>query len=352
LVLDERIVDIVSRQHGVISRRQLQAAGLSSTGIGHRVRRRRLFPVLHGVYALGPHVDLWGRRHAAVLSVGGRFTTGPPRGETNITTVGSASARDTGRVGDAATSDRSGPAASDSVAGPRIRVALSHWSVLHLHGLIERPPSRFHVTVEGTGGRPHAAVHIHRARTLRAADVEILDGLPVTTAARTILDAGLGASVAQVQRLIREAEYRQLLEVGAIADVVRRNPFHPANRLVRVADPHTAEARLIQTPIEDRMAAIVDRLPIGRPETQFALTGRSGRPYRADFAWPDLQLIVETDGRSAHDRSSSFQSDRDRDADLAAVGWLTLRFTSLQRDDPARAAATIVATAQTRRTAS
>lgn len=313
-MLDERIVDIVSRQHGVVARGQLRAAGLSSTGIGHRVRRHRLFPVLHGVFALGPHIDVWGLRQAAVLSAGGASLEA---GSANIA---------------------------------RIRVALSHWSVLHLHGLIDAPPDQFHVTIEGTGGRPRAAVRVHRARTLQPDDVQFVNGLPVTTPARTILDASVGASRHQVRRLIREAEFRRLIGVGAMADVVRRNPFHPGSRVIRTVDPQTAEARVTLTPVEDRMSQIVDRLSIGRLETQLPLTGRTGRSYRADFAWPDLRLIVEADGRSSHDRSTSFQSDRERDADLSAVGWLTLRFTSLQLADPDRVAATILATAETRPT--
>lgn len=351
-MLDERIVEIVARQHGVISRRQLLAAGLSSTGIGHRVRGRRLFPVLHGVFALGPHVDVWGHRCAALLSVGGA-AVGPGRPEDGEWSVPTPPQRvpETKRMRLVPASGRF-PAPAWSADETRIRVALSHWSVLHLHGLIEAPPDRLHVTVEGTGGRPHAAVRVHRARTLSADDIEIVEGLPVTTPARTVLDASVGASDRQVRRLIREAEYHELIGIGAMADVVRRNPFHPGSPSIRRLDPQTAEARRRQTPIEDRMAELIAGLPIEAPEPQLTIAGRSGKAYRADFAWPDLRLVVETDGRSAHDRSTSFQSDRDRDADLAAAGWLTLRFTSLQLDDPGRVAAMIVATAATRASAS
>lgn len=326
-MLDERIASILSRQHGAISRRQLWAAGLSSSGLEHRVRTHRLFPVMRGVYAPSPHIDAWGRRFAAVLSVGGQpLVSGP------AITAGSHDAT-----------------ASAGPSRPRL-VALSHWSVLHLHGLIEQPPARAHVTIEGTGGRPHADVHVHRARTLRVEDVEIVEGLPVTTPARTILDAALRASDGQVGRLIREAEYHGLLTHGAMADVVRRNPCHRGSARVRRVDPQTAESRLRQTPIEHRMAPILDRLPIGPPVPQLAVAGRSGRRYRADFAWPDLRLIVETDGRAGHERSTSFHSDRQRDADLAAAGWLTLRFTSLQLDDPEAVATVIRDTARTRHT--
>lgn len=324
-MLDERIAALAADQHGVIARRQLHRIGLSGSGLTNRVRRHRLFPVVRGVFSLGPHVDIWGLRFAAVLSVGGEpLITGP-----------------------AITSGRHDPVASVGPLRPRV-VVLSHWSALHLFGLIDQAPPRVHVTIEGTGGRPHGGVHVHRARTLHAGDLDVAAGLPVTTPARTILDAARGASVRQVQRLIREAEYRELVAVGAIADVVRRHPFHPGSAIVRKADPETAEAARRHTPIEDRMAAVLALLPLEPPESQIAVSGRSGTSYRADFAWPGLRLIVETDGRTAHQRTTSFQSDRARDADLAAAGWLTLRFTSLQLARADRVAALIRDTALTR----
>ena len=50
----------------------------------------------------------------------------------------------------------------------------------------------------------------------------------------------------------------------------------------------------------------------------------------ADFAHPETRLLIEADGRSVHDRSTAFESDREREADLTAAGWQTLRFTRIQ----------------------
>lgn len=306
--IDERISAITRRQHGVIARRQLLAAGLSAGGIASRLRYGRLFPVIRGVHSPSPHVDTWGRRYAAVLAAGG-----------------------------------------DPLDDERADlVVLSHWSAAQVHDLITRQPGRHEVTSVGTGTRRQAAVRIHRARALSPEDVVRVHGLPVTGPARTILDIAVQASATRVRQLIREAEYRRLVTAGSIAAVVERNWAHAGARLVRRVDPRTAEAALLQTPIEDRMRTVLDRLPLNAPISQHPVTGASGRPYRADFAWPDLRLIVETDGRASHDRSTSFQSDRERDADLAAVGWLTLRFTWLQLNDPERVAATILATARVR----
>jgi very-short-patch-repair endonuclease len=43
--------------------------------------------------------------------------------------------------------------------------------------------------------------------------------------------------------------------------------------------------------------------------------------------WRCQRLIVELDGRRFHDHSRSFESDRDRDANLLAAGYRVVRVT-------------------------
>lgn len=53
---------------------------------------------------------------------------------------------------------------------------------------------------------------------------------------------------------------------------------------------------------------------------------RLGR-FRPDFLWPDERVVVETDGFAAHGHRAAFERDRARDAELAALGYVVLRFT-------------------------
>jgi very-short-patch-repair endonuclease len=52
--------------------------------------------------------------------------------------------------------------------------------------------------------------------------------------------------------------------------------------------------------------------------------------HEVDFFWPDLNLIVETDGRATHLTPQAFEDDRHRDAELAMLGYRVLRFTRRQ----------------------
>jgi very-short-patch-repair endonuclease len=52
--------------------------------------------------------------------------------------------------------------------------------------------------------------------------------------------------------------------------------------------------------------------------------------YEVDFFWPDLGLVVETDGLRYHRTASEQTRDRRRDQTHVAAGLTTLRFTHWQ----------------------
>jgi very-short-patch-repair endonuclease len=53
-----------------------------------------------------------------------------------------------------------------------------------------------------------------------------------------------------------------------------------------------------------------------------------GIPIEADCMWRERKVIVELDGRDAHDSTPAFESDRARDLALTAAGWRPGRVTS------------------------
>src|SRR5690242_8892043 len=69
--LDLRIDEIASRQHGAVTLRQLEGAGLTRFGVAKRTERGRLHRIHRGVYAVGHRaLSLHGRFMAAVLACG------------------------------------------------------------------------------------------------------------------------------------------------------------------------------------------------------------------------------------------------------------------------------------------
>jgi very-short-patch-repair endonuclease len=64
---------------------------------------------------------------------------------------------------------------------------------------------------------------------------------------------------------------------------------------------------------------------MAEPRRQVWLNG-----YRVDFFWPDLGLVVETDGLRYHRTPVQQARDRRRDQAHTAAGLTTLRFTRAQ----------------------
>lgn len=279
---DRRLAAYARRQHGLLATHQLKACGLSASGIAARVATARLFPVRRTVYSLSPHADEWTPLWAAVL-------------------------------------------ATDAD-----RAVISHWTAGRLHRMAVGGRTTVHVTVDGGGRRDLPGIVVHRARALRSDDVVEVRGLRATSPARTVLDLGAVATDQELLATIREGEFQGVLRAGAIREDVATRRGHRGLARVRRVDPATAEDALGQTPLEDVLGPLLDGLGIPGLTRQLWLTGRSGARFRADFAYPAARLMVEGDGRTAHERATAFESDRARDADLGATGWQTLRFTRTQ----------------------
>jgi predicted transcriptional regulator of viral defense system len=167
---DVRIAVVAGRQHGVVTLRQLEAAGLSRAAVSKRVRSGRLHRMHRGVYAVGHGgVSLHGRWIAAVLACG------------------------EGAV-------------------------LSHGSAAVLWRLLRPLDGPVHVSVPSDGGRERRrGIHVHRCVALAGLSTHGLqsrqpplvtrrDGIPVTSVARTIHDLRGAVPPRLVRRAIRQAE--------------------------------------------------------------------------------------------------------------------------------------------------
>jgi very-short-patch-repair endonuclease len=95
--------------------------------------------------------------------------------------------------------------------------------------------------------------------------------------------------------------------------------------------------RLTDSELERRFLRIVEKARLPRPLTQQNVAG-----FRVDFFWPDLGLVVETDGLTYHRTPSQQARDRLRDQAHLAAGLTPLRFTHAQvRYEPNRVAETL-----------
>jgi predicted transcriptional regulator of viral defense system len=281
---DERVAALAGGQHGLVARRQLVGLGIGRGAIEHRLRCGRLHRVQRGVYAVGHRVlSAEGRWLAAVLACG--------------------------------------PAA-----------VLSHRSAAALWAIRPSASPAIEVTVQRCE-LAAAGVRLHHAR-LPPDEVTRLDGIPVTTLARTQLDLAAVLGPGGLRRAFHEAEVLRLFDGRELERLLRRHPRARGRRLVLgVLAELQAGAAVSRRELEARTLALAERAGLPSPETNLHVEA-AGNLYEADLAWPERRLIAELDGHATHATRTRFETDRLRDRKLATAGWQTIRITwrQLERD--------------------
>ena len=198
-------------------------------------------------------------------------------------------------------------------------------------------------TTPGANGHRRAAIRVHDGTTLTAADVFVIDNIPCTTLARTLLDVAEDATRREVERALDVAEQRQILDMRAIDDVLARADGRRGAKLLRaVLAEHTIASTLTRNDLEEAFLAIARAAELPPDAANAWIAFPDGGGAEADFIWHDQHLIVEVDGRDPHTIRKAFNTDRKRDARLMLLGWRVVRFTWQQVTfEPAYVAATL-----------
>jgi very-short-patch-repair endonuclease len=230
--------------------------------------------------------------------------------------------------------------------------ALSGYAAAKHRGLMDSSRTRIDVTVPTRGGRSRKGIRVHRSPTLRAQDVELVEGIPCTTVARTIFDLADDLGDRRLERLLDEAAYQEVLDYSALQEQMAHNRGRvtAVSRLRRVLATHRPGSTLTDGPLEEEMLALINETDLPPAKLQHWIDLGDGEPMiRADFAWPEAKVILETDGRGAHGSPRRTAADYRRDQRAAKMGWYTMRVTGPQiRRERARLKETLVTLVRTR----
>jgi hypothetical protein len=283
-----RIAEIARWQGGHVTTRQLLGLGLSRHAIKHRVTQGALIRVYHGVYAVG-HLPTTAkdRAHGALLAAGAR---GGLAGQTALALW---------------RNDRDWPEHIELISARDIRLA---------------------------------KLTVHHSSTLLRRDIRTVQGLRVTSPARTALDIATlvvadrwaedgdqKITIDELTRIVDDLRHVNKLKVHQLRDVVKRNPRHPGTKHLReiIGD---AQAQPTRSELENAFRRLVKRYGLPVPLINVKVGGE-----RVDAYYPDHVLIVEFDGREvthADDWRRAFENDRARVVKvMAQTGIPTIRFT-------------------------
>jgi len=167
-------------------------------------------------------------------------------------------------------------------------------------------------------------IAVHRRRRLRAADHSTHLGIPVTSPIRTLADLASCLPIGQVEAADNEADKRNLVDPEELRSALGEMKGQSGVARLRVLlDRRTFV--LTDSELERRFLPIARAAGLPVPEA-----GRTLNGFRVDFFWPELGLVVETDGLRYHRTAAQQTRDRRRDQAHTAAGLTTLRFTHAQ----------------------
>jgi very-short-patch-repair endonuclease len=278
---DHIIAAFAGRQRGVVSRRQLLVEGLSSKEIGSRVRAKRLLPLYAGIYAAG-HANLRREGHwlAAVWACGAQAVLSH----------------------------------TDAAA---------HWGLMPVRGRL------IHVTKPSSAGAgpDRSRIRLHRIATLRPWECTLVEAIPTTTVARTLLDLSPHLRPRAMEDVIAHANRLDLFDLVAVRRCLDEHPRQhgaPALRQLLTALEGTDAADL-RSMLEVLLLQVCDDHQLPEPAANAQVQG-----FTVDFYWPTKRLVIEADSYTYHSMPSAFERDRERDQQLTLAGYTVVRFTYKQ----------------------
>jgi very-short-patch-repair endonuclease len=172
-------------------------------------------------------------------------------------------------------------------------------------------------------GRKRPGIRIHRS-ALPANERAERHGIPITSVVRTLVDLATRLSADELEAAVNEADRLDLVDPERLREALDKGGARKgAAALKRLLDRRSFT--LTESALERRFPAIVRRAGLPLPHTQQRVNG-----FRVDFWWPELQLVVETDGLRYHRTPAQQARDRRRDQVHTAAGLRPLRFTHSQ----------------------
>lgn len=161
-------------------------------------------------------------------------------------------------------------------------------------------------------------------------EVGAIEGIPLTTAARTALDLGCWypetEAVAAIDSLARATDLK-MLDVDILA---QRYPGRRGIRQARMALSLVDAGA--QSPKETWLRLLLIRAGIPRPQTQIPVRDEFGNAIAyLDMGWEDVKVAVEYDGEQHRGDRRQYTWDIRRLENLERLGWIVIRVVAGDR---------------------
>lgn len=289
----QEIATRARRQHGHVTRAQISAAGVHRSSVPRWVRTGRLVQVGHQTFRLAsaPRTRR-GDVFAACLDLG---------------------------------------------------ATASHWTAAWLHGRLP-PRDLIDVTVRkgkamhapGVGHLEQARIRVHTTTNLPTDDIVLIDAIPTTSEARTMLGLAALVPAELSERRLFEVVGRAIDGDGPATDawfwwLLTERRCRGRNGVITLEEVLAARARLGPTEswLEREALRVLGAAGLALPETQ-RIVHRNGRfAARVDFLY-EPAIVLEVMGYAFHRTEAQMSADVARANDLQLLGFEVYQFTARQ----------------------
>jgi len=279
---DRAAARIAATQHSLLTRTQAKQAGFTDRAIKVRLQTGR-----------------WLEVHASVYAIAGAARTRAQR-----------------------------LLAACLAVGPD--AAASHRAAAAIHGFWSTPDDHLELTVPRATSPELDGVIVHRLTDLTERWVSVVDGLRVTSPARTLVDAGAVVPLGYVSRMLDRAigaRRATLREVEFARREVSRQGRAGAG-VIRLLLAERLAGPVCESVLQARTLTLMRRHGLPEPVLEHTILDKHGGfVATVDFAYPELKYAIEVDGYEAHAGLREFTHDRVRQNEIVDLGWLVHRFT-------------------------
>jgi len=276
-----RIAAIARTQRGAFTREQANAAALSNGQLRRRVRSSRLDRVGFRTYR-DPHTpcNLRDELSDFVLDAGEAWISGP--------------------------------------------------TAAAIHGLVGftlRKP--FHIVVRRGRNVQRVGAYVHTSRALPLIDRTVVDGLPVITATRTLVDIAAITSPDPLRAAIADAFAKGLSSETFLHErlTALRRSGRPGSRALLDALEEDEIVNGRPSWLERRFRELLQEQGLPLPETEVVLTRARDRLVRVDCYFRDRNVVVELLGYRWHRTKEQMRRDAERLNQLTLDGKTAFQFT-------------------------
>ncbi|MDH3295560.1 MAG: type IV toxin-antitoxin system AbiEi family antitoxin domain-containing protein [Acidimicrobiia bacterium] len=266
--------------HGVISRAEALSLGLSPSQISRRLTSHRWVRIGSGVYRSAAAPRTWfSEARAAALSLGG---------------------------------------------------LVSHRSSAVVWEVDGFRPGLMEVVVPEWSGRQRSGIRVHRSRDFELADGRVVNGVPVTGLARTVLDVAAVVGRRRLEQTVDAVLRQKLLVWPDLADVLARHSEHGrtgCGRLRALLEHRYGDQAIPDSRFNRMVGQLLSDAGLPDPDYEHIIEHDGRFVARVDLAYPRHRVAIECDSVRYHLNLESFEADPRRKNALLLAGWRVLTFT-------------------------